>query len=107
MKTMQKLLLSLTIVAVGSSTASARQITLWDYSFFIGDTYYSSDSAPVNLSSFDQDSGLGSISWSTSTAGNHNFLAAFDHDITTYKNRSWYNEQGSAHGTLAAGQSWE
>lgn len=107
MKNMQKLLLTFTMVAIGSSAASARQITLWDYSFFIDGTNYSSDSAPVNLSLFDQESGLGSISWSTSTAGEHTFLAAFDHDIATDGNRSWYDEEGSAHGTLAAGQSWE
>ncbi len=66
MKTCKKILLALTMVAVGSSAASARQISFWDYSLFTSDTTYSSIIAPTNLSLFAEENELGSISWFSS-----------------------------------------
>lgn len=55
---------------------------------------------------FEWSTGLGSLSWTTSGAGPHTFVAFFDHDI--YENdNTFFNETGSAVGTPASGQTWQ
>ncbi len=58
----------------------------------------------VDISLFDTNTGLGTITASISGAGRHTFDAFFDHDIGA---RNFSNEVGKARRTLASGQSWE
>lgn len=49
---------------------------------------------------------FGTLTWSTSTGGTHNFIAYFDYEITEVGN-TWLNEHGAATGALATGQTWQ
>lgn len=62
--------------------------------------------AAVDISAFDDSTGLGTIEVIVSGAGAHSFDAFFDHEIDEPDN-SFFNEVGSSLGTTAAGQSWE
>ncbi|NNJ94666.1 MAG: PEP-CTERM sorting domain-containing protein [Halobacteria archaeon] len=62
--------------------------------------------AEVDVSLFDDITGLGSISITITGAGAHSFDAFFDHEFDEATN-TFFNESGAVNGTLAAGQSWE
>lgn len=110
-------------VLLGVSNASAATIELYEWVFnaegIVSEGYPSdtSDPLPVGMdgSGFSFDTGLGTLTWETSGAGNHSFIAFFDHDIyldsdpvdpdsVTGTN---FDESGSVSGTPATGQSWE
>jgi hypothetical protein len=57
----------------------------------------------VNLSSYNTSTGLGTITFTTTTAGAGYFNTWFDEAVST----PFYNEFGTANGTASAGQSWE
>ncbi len=88
---------------------------LYDYGFNIDNTDYiypldgDSDSR-LDLSSFDDSFGLGTITTTITGTGSHTFDAFFDHEIDESIN-SFFNETGFATGTIqddADGeQSWE
>lgn len=61
------------------------------------------DSMPVTGTLTD---GLGTLTWTTNAAGSHNFISFLDYEIDEELN-TFFNETGSSHGALAAGQSWE
>lgn len=62
--------------------------------------------AGVDLSGFDEVSGLGTILVTIGGAGDHGFDLFVDHEIDQPQN-SFFNEFGSVLGAPAAGQSWE
>ena len=106
MKKIAILFLSLLFVFWGFSTAPAASL-LDDWAFNVDGTIYeylAGDSMPTP-GSLDGE-GLGTLTWSTSVAGLHSFIAFFDYEIdqatTTY-----YNEYGNTVNTLGATQSWE
>lgn len=49
---------------------------------------------------------LGTLTWSTTAAGSHSFIAWFDYEITE-DGDTWVNEYGETSGSPAADQSWE
>jgi hypothetical protein len=55
---------------------------------------------------FDNITGLGELNITLTGVGNHQVSGFFDHEITESQN-SYFNETGSAVGTVAVGQSWE
>ena len=106
MKKIAVLFLSLLFVFLGFSTASATSL-LDDWAFNVDGTiaeFWEGDSMPTT-GTLDGE-GLGTLTWSTSAAGIHSFIAFFDHEIdqatTTY-----FNEYGVAVNTPEATQSWE
>lgn len=103
----------LALMAFGFSATSASATSdLYDWAFNIDGAvtvspyFYNAvvDDMPVSGSLGAGD--LGTLTWMTSVAGDHSFLAFFDYEIDEFDN-TYYNETGSATGTLAAGQSWE
>jgi len=82
-------------------------IELYEWSYNVdGNTYdsFNGDTAPTS-GTLDS-SGLGSLTYTFSDAGMHNFIAFYDFSI--YQNIDvYYDEYGTASGSLAAGQSWE
>jgi hypothetical protein len=98
-------ILALAAFGLGSTAASATTIGLYEYAFNVDGTV-TSGSAPggVNIAGFDTSTGLGTISFSTSTDGAHSFLAFFDHEIDEAIN-TYFNEYGVNSGTSV--QSWE
>jgi hypothetical protein len=97
--------------AVASNVAQAATIALFDYGFNIDGTVsvpFQGDPVPsgVNLSGFDDITGLGAIGVTMTGAGAHSFDAFFDHEIDEAIN-TFFNETGAATGTALAGQSWE
>ena len=87
---------------------SAATIDLWDYAFNIDGTLsYATTPAGGDLSGFDDWTGIGTISVEMTGAGDHYFVAFFDHEIDQDYNTFFQNEYGEAVGTAAAGQSWE
>jgi hypothetical protein len=59
-----------------------------------------------DVSSFDQTTGLGTITFTIGGAGDH-FVGLFvDHEYSE-ANNTFFNENGIVNGTLEAGQSWE
>jgi hypothetical protein len=60
----------------------------------------------VDLSAFDTGTGLGTITVTIAGLGPHNVHLFVDHEIDEYIN-TYFNENGLASGTPAAGQSWE
>lgn len=100
------ILLTFIFGAFGVSQASAASI-LYDWAFNVDGTtyeYFLGDSMPTS-GSLDSE-GLGTLTWSTSSAGSHSFISFFDHEIDEAMN-TFFNEFGTAVGTPAAGQSWE
>ena len=111
----KKLLSIITLIAlacaVASNVAQAATIALFDYGFNIDGTVsmpFQGDPVPsgVNLSGFDDITGLGAIGVTMTGAGAHSFDAFFDHEIDEAIN-TFFNETGAATGTALAGQSWE
>lgn len=96
-------------LALGLSASPAlAAIDLFDWAFYVDGTAYEftlGDSMPTTGGSLDAN-GLGSLSWTTSGAGGHTFLAFFDYEIDEATN-TFFNEYGAATGSAAAGQSWE
>ncbi|MBI4847457.1 MAG: PEP-CTERM sorting domain-containing protein [Nitrospirae bacterium] len=100
------ILIALVVIAVAASGATAATIGLFDWAFNVdGATYEfaNGDSMPTSGVLV---GGLGTLTWSTSTAGNHNIIAFFDHEIDEELN-TYFNEYGDTSGSPAAGQSWE
>ena len=103
-------LLAIFLIICLSQSVSASTIDLYDWGFNIDGTMtvapgeYDVSGMPVTGSLDGND--LGTLTWSTSTAGDHSFIAWFDYEIDEGGN-TYYNESGAATGTLEAGQSWE
>jgi hypothetical protein len=107
----RKTILSAIVLSVllSFSTAFATP-DLYDWAFNIDGTVtmapddYDTSGMPVTGSLGAND--LGSLSWTTSAAGSHSFIAFFDYEIDEFDN-TFYNEYGTTGGAPAAGQSWE
>lgn len=103
------LIIGLTLIfvcCIGISRVSAVMIDLFDWAFYVDGTtyeYFAGDTMPTTGTLID---GLGTLTWSTSTAGSHNFIAFFDHEIDEPIN-TFFNEFGMESGAAAPGQSWE
>jgi hypothetical protein len=100
-------LLTMMFPFLAITSASAGVINLYDWAYYADGTTYENflgDSMPTT-GSLDSD-GLGTLSWTTSTPGNHTFIAFFDHEIDEATN-TFFNEYGAATGSPANGQSWE
>lgn len=94
----------LALVALGlCSTGASATPTLYDYAFNANGDLTPSG---IDLTSFNTTSGLGTISYMSSTDGMNSFLAFLDHEIDEESN-TYFNENGDSSGTPAAGQSWE
>ena len=99
------------VLATASLSAQAALIGLFDYGFNIDGTVSLptlGDPVPaaVDISAFDDITGLGSIRITLSGAGAHSVDAFFDHEIDEAIN-TFFNESGAVSGVAAAGQSWE
>ena len=93
-----------------ANTANA-DIVLDDYGLNVDGTIsypFFGDAIPaaVDISGFNDITGLGIIEVTITGAGNHNFGAIFDHDIDEPTN-SFFNELGAVHGAAAVNQGWE
>ena len=91
------------ILAFNASGALAINMELYDWSFNIDGNMsenLAGDEMPVTGELTD---GLGTLSWSTGDAGNHSFLAFFDHQIDADIN-TFFNEYGDAGGLPESGQ---
>ncbi len=98
------------LLCFGSFSANAA-VALFDYGFNIdGSISYPFDGDPIpagiDISGFDDFTGLGTIEVTITGTGSHNFGAIFDHEIDEPIN-TFYNEVGTEHGTAAANQGWE
>ena len=111
----KKILLWPAAALLGLSSLSAQAVpsgppvSLFEYDINVdGVPYYITwgDPVPANVdvSLFDDITGLGTITASFSGAGSHSFDAYFDHDIGAMYND---NELGSVTGAAAPGQSFE
>jgi hypothetical protein len=99
------LALAFLFLVFGVSGALA-DIVLFDWAFNVNGTTYENfngDSMPTTGSLI---GGLGTLSWTTNTAGSKTFIAFFDHELSESVN-GFHNEYGATTGSLAAGQSWE
>lgn len=84
---------------------SAATVGLYDWAFYVdGTTYehFGEDSMPTSGSL----TPFGTLTWETSVAGSHNFVAFFDYEIDEAAN-TFFNEVGNIHNSPTAGQSWE
>ena len=111
MKSLKIIFLALLFLWFGISGASAAEINLFDYGFNIDGTVSvptMGDPVPgvADISGFDDITGLGSISMTIIGVGAHYAVLFVDHEIDESVN-TYYNENGSATGVAAAGQSWE
>jgi hypothetical protein len=102
------MLLGLSISSANTANAS---IALDDYGFNVDGTIsypFFGDAIPaaVDISGFNDFTGLGTIEVTITGAGNHNFGAIFDHDIDEPAN-TFFNELGAVHGAAAVNQGWE
>jgi hypothetical protein len=101
------ILLCMALLLAATVTPAMALPSLYDWAFNVdGTTYEASlgDSMPTT-GALDSE-GLGTLSWSTSAAGDHTFIAFFDFEIDEASN-TFFNERGATGGALAAGQSWE
>lgn len=106
MKKIVVLFLSLLFIFLGFSAASATAL-LDDWAFNVDGAiykYWEGDSMPTSGTLNSE--GLGTLTWSTSVAGSHSFIAFFDHEISQ-ASTTWFNEYGDTVNTLGATQSWE
>jgi hypothetical protein len=110
-------ILALAALGLGFTGASAATINLYQYAFKVNSTVYSvtddgddtnDDTLPgtISLSSGFTTTGLGNITFTTSGAGAHSFLAFFDHEMVEGEN-TFFNEFGTVNNTPGANQSWE
>ena len=107
MKRIRTVLLAFLLIGVGVSGVSGASIGLFEWGLNVDNTVYGDgDILPnsINTSLFDFTTGLGTITFSTSTSGR--FTSFFDHEIDEPDN-TFFNELGSNVGTPGAGQSWE
>ena len=105
------LLCCLHLGLLSSCTTCAAVIGLFDYGINIDGTSAfptMGDALPgtVDITSFDQNTGLGAVSVEVSGSGNHFVGAFFDHEIDETIN-TFFNESGQAAGVAETGQSWE
>lgn len=83
-----------------------------DWGFNVNGTFYCGvtcgsniNAVPgVNLSGFNQTTGLGTITYTSTTGGS---FGAWIFDINNITNGPFYNQYGTTSGTPAGGQSWE
>lgn len=98
--------LAVAFLAFGVAPVGAN-VTLWGWAFNVDGTMYQSTSGDSMPTSGTLDtSGLGTLTWTTSASGSHNFIAFFDHEIDETIN-TFFNEYGDTSGTPSAEQSWE
>lgn len=110
MKTILKGILTILVVSVWVSSAWATPVLL-DWAFNVdgvtSENFYG-ETMPTD-GSLNSD-GLGTLTWSTSLAGSHNFISFFDFEIDENNagfNYSAINEYGQATGSADAGLSYE
>jgi hypothetical protein len=104
MKTLKIVLFILLFLGSGISGASGALINLFEWGLNIdGDLTLPGS---VDATGFNFVTGLGAIDITISGAGSHSVDAFFDHEIDEEDN-TFFNEFGTATGSLAAGQSWE
>jgi len=97
------LILSMAL-SISSISAVAGSIALHEGAFNVDGTFTNSNPMPTTGSL--DGSGLGTLKMSFDTVGNHSFTAFFDFEIDEPSN-TYYNESGTANGTVGVGQSWE
>lgn len=111
MKRLTTVLCTLVLFAFTLSVASAADIVLYDAIFnvngaisepFFGDPL----PAELNAGAFDFNTGLGTLAFTITGAGNHSVITFLDHEIDEAVN-TFFNENGAVNGAPAAGQSWE
>ncbi len=93
---------------LGLNSLQAATYGLFDYAFNINGVVTPAPGVPggVNTAAFNSTTGLGSITLSIGTTGNH-FVGLFvDHEIDAATN-TFFNEFGTAVGAPPAGLSWE
>ncbi|MDM8539841.1 PEP-CTERM sorting domain-containing protein [Desulfococcaceae bacterium HSG9] len=109
MKKVKILFFGLICFIFSTSGASAVQFELFDWAFNIdGDISEArlGDDMFTGELTGELTDGLGTLSWTTAEAGDHSFLAWFDHQIDADIN-TFFNEHGGVSGSSATGQSWE
>jgi hypothetical protein len=99
------------LLLLGLSNTANAAIALDDYGFNVDGSIsypFFGDAIPtaVDVSGFNDITGLGTIEVTITGAGNHNFGAIFDHDIDETAN-TFFNEVGAVHGAAAVNQGWE
>lgn len=100
-------LLCMALLLMMSATPAFSLPALFDWAFYVdGVTYENFDGDVMPTTSALNVNGLGTLSWSTDTIGDHTFIAFFDFEIDEPVN-TFFNESGAAAGSLATGQSWE
>ncbi len=101
-------ILALMALGLSATTASATpDLFAWTFNIdgsITEDDWYNTAGMPVGGSLDSND--LGTLTWTTSAAGTHNFFAFFDYEIDESSN-TFFNESGDATNTPAATQSWE
>lgn len=111
MQTKRTVLLAATLALSLSSLPTYAVPFLSDYGFNIDGAIslpLSGDPLPavVDISLFDEDTGLGTITATISGAGSHNFDVFFDHDLDNVDG-DFADEFGSVTGAPFGDQSWE
>lgn len=97
----------LIVFALFFASANTQASVLYDYAFNVDGTVTAGTPGSVDPTVLGLDaSGLGTMTFTFSSAGSHNFVSFFDFEIDE-PNNTFFNEYGSTGGTLAAGQSWE
>jgi hypothetical protein len=100
---MKKIILCLSLLLlIGAglqvSPAPALDINLFEMAFNVNGAI--SVSPPgMNASAFNPSTGLGTLTWTTSTPGSYAFFSFFDHEIDESTN-TFFNETAIAHGNL-------
>ncbi|MDM8544295.1 PEP-CTERM sorting domain-containing protein [Desulfococcaceae bacterium HSG9] len=109
MKKVKILFFGLICFIFSTSGASALPFELFDWAFNIdGDVSEArlGDDMFTGELTGELTDGLGTLSWTTAEAGDHSFLAWFDHQIDADIN-TFFNEYGGFSGLPETGQSWE
>ena len=92
------------LLLTATATPALANIELFDYSLNVDGIL--NPASGVNLSLFDLNTGLGTITVSVLGAGAHYVGLFVDHEIDQSNNTN-FNEFGAANGSTAAGQTWE
>ncbi len=106
MRKLSIVFLSILFLAFGASGAMATAF-LDDWAFNVDGLiyeYWGDDSMPTT-GALDAE-GLGTLTWTTSLLGSHDFIAFFDHEIDQ-ATTTFFNEYGDTVNTPDATQSWE
>lgn len=112
MKTFAKKIVACAILlsTAGWSAQSAADIALFESWINVDGTATTLDDSSVvpgvDGTAFDYVTGLGTISITLTGAGAHSVSLFVDHEMSETVN-TFFNEEGAAMGTAAAGQSWE